>query len=341
LSTQVVELRAADSMKSLSAYIGEKAGEAILWEVKRVLGIKTPEKPVWDKFADKDKFFEAYKDYKAEWREIFRAKHSICDLLKGITKEVLERNSPNNPYSAKQRTRSILESLGIDIPKAKMGDKYPFYALASDLSKDRVKQCVRVAKSVMARNTILELINGIMSRNPREDELVLANFLIQIFNMYGNIYIRRSVFKRMKRTPIRMQKMTGEQSWSDIRPRLVAENVKQRESGFFEVRFEDREWEPGLWMIKGVAPSVYEKSTWKHEDFKALNASFFCNEEWSMNRGKPVMDKDGNGWIYNPETKDMDLVLSKDEDWHFTHGADWLRSDVQMGGKVPRHPGHK
>jgi hypothetical protein len=98
-------------------------------------------------------------------------------------------------------------------------------------------------------------------------------------------------------------------------------------------------WMPGLWMVKEVHAGVYEKSTWKHKDFMVMNPEFFSNEEYSMDRGKPVMDKDGNGWIYNPETRVMDLVLSKDEDWHFTHGADWVRSDVHMGGKVPRHPG--
>jgi len=205
------------------------------------------------------------------------------------------------PVVAKEQTKAIVLALFGTLDGLKMSTGYKLISMASKLADERTKAAEAIRTRLMKRTTIKDMLNAIASKTSCDiDMAYLHSFLMQLFNRYGNMTIRTSAFKRMK----------------------VGST-----------------WMPGLWMIKSTHAGVYEKSTWRYNDFKVMNASFFCNEEWSMNRGKPVMDKDGNGWIYNPETKDMDLVLSKDEDWHFTHGADWVRSDVHMGGKVPRHPG--
>jgi hypothetical protein len=201
---------------------------------------------------------------------------------------------------AKEQTKSIVMSLFGTLDGLKMNTGYKLISMASTLSKSRAATAEKIRNKIMSRTTVKAMLDAMASMPYYSIDMADLNaILISLFNCYGNITIRTNVFTRMKTR---------------------------------------KTWTPRLWTIKSSKHSVYEKSTWKHNDFKVLNASFFCNEEWSMNRGKPVADEEGNGWLYNPETGNMDLVLSNKNDWHFTHGADWLRSDVHMGGKVPRHP---
>ena len=272
IKTNIMELRMSDDPRNMSEWVAKKGASSILWEVLRVLEPDMPKKPKWKTFETKVDYFKAKDKYKAFWRSAFRKEYSIMDLFKGKVHEVFERNNPYGDdakaqtraiLDAKAQTRAILMAMGIDLKKVKMSSKFKFVSMASKLADKRAEAAFKVIKGRMARTTVNALLEHI---GENEKFAELRDFLLGVYQEFGNVYIRTSVIKSMK----------------------IGDAVL-----------------PGMHAIRMASYKPFEKSTWKHKAFMEEHPEFFANPEFSMERGTLTTEKDGSNWIYDSVWKGM------------------------------------
>jgi hypothetical protein len=73
----------------------------------------------------------------------------------------------------------------------------------------------------------------------------------------------------------------------------------------------------GMWAIHAGSYKPFEKNTRKYKDFIAEHADdFFNNPEFSMDRGKPVVQDDGSAFIYDQTWKGMVQIAGPGCDLH-------------------------
>ena len=262
--------RATSEAKSLAKIVGKK--KAVDFAVSAME----------DAQNGKAAFFKALRVYKAFWRSAFRKEYSIMDLFKGKVHEVFERNNPYGDdakaqtraildakaqtraiLDAKAQTRAILMAMGIDLKKVKMSSKFKFVSMASKLADKRAEAAFKVIKGRMARTTVNALLEHI---GENEKFAELRDFLLGVYQEFGNVYIRTSVIKSMK--------------IGDV-------------------------FVPGMRVIRMASYKPFEKSTWKHKAFMEEHPEFFANPEFSMERGTLTTEKDGSNWIYDSVWKGM------------------------------------
>lgn len=253
IKTDVVELRMASDVRRISKWTWSNWGFGIFWEVQRLLDPEFPKKPKMKDFEDKGLFFKAHKEFKPTRNTHLNKVFSINDLFTALKREY-------NADIAKERARSLVTSIfgGLNV---KMTDTFKLRDVWS-LAISRSKTADKMIDMFNKRTTVDDLL---VATDGKEEFEGIHNIMLAIHSEYGNIGIRPSVVKAI------------------------------RKAGF------------GMFEIHGASYTPYPKSTRKYDEWiEAHKEDFFENPEFSMDRGKEVIDYDKEVVVgYDPESEEM------------------------------------
>lgn len=268
IKTTVVELRLPEDVRRVSKYSWSNWGFGLFWEVARILDPEFPKKPKWNKDIPWMDWNKMKSDYYKLRNAHLNKVWSVMDLFNAMKREF---------YAdvAKERTRAIVAALN-HFPTCDTEARWKYYLKKMnptftlgdlwELAKVRQSAADGVIDGMIKRTTVQDALNALARRNDRNLDHV-TNVMLSLMGIYGNITIRTSVLLAVKNTGC------------------------------------------GMFLIRDASYTPYPKSTKSKECQEFMEAhkeDFFENPEFSMDRGKEVVDHEEETIKgYDPETGEM------------------------------------
>jgi len=187
IKTAVVELRMASDVRRISKWTWSNWGFGIFWEVQRLLDPEFPKKPKMKDFKHKGLFFKGHKDFKAHRNRHLNNTYSINDLFKALKREYKDD-------IAKERARSLVTSIFGDL-NVKMTDTFKLRDVWS-MAINRQKSADKTIDGMVKRTDVNAMLAATVDKPEFEG---IHNIMVNIHSEYGNIGIRPSVVKTIRK----------------------------------------------------------------------------------------------------------------------------------------------